>query len=260
MIKLWGLIAGIVLCTTPAALAQTKGSGSGSQTQSPVPSTPRQAAQPYAGQQTRAVHSLSDDEIADLEAGRGMGFALPAELSGYPGPLHVLELAAALQLTESQRARIQVSYDWMKTQAQGLGRQYIAAEKALTAAFRAGTIDATILAERIKAAEDVRSELRQVHLIAHIETAALLTARQKDIYEAQRGYGGQTPARGEKGSGSGSGSGSRSSVAPGRVMAAGCGGGTSGAVAAGCCCGGSSRASGSVCSASANATSCTPSR
>ena len=42
------------------------------------------AQSPYAGMQTRAIKALSDQQIADLRAGRGMGMALP-------GPAHVLE-------------------------------------------------------------------------------------------------------------------------------------------------------------------------
>jgi hypothetical protein len=62
---------------------------------------------PYAGMQTRAIKALSDQQIADLRAGRGMGMALPAELNGYPGPAHVLELADKLELTPDQRASVQ---------------------------------------------------------------------------------------------------------------------------------------------------------
>src|SRR5581483_11779332 len=43
---------------------------------------------PYAGLQHRAVKALSDQQLADLRAGRGMGLALAAELNGYPGPIH----------------------------------------------------------------------------------------------------------------------------------------------------------------------------
>jgi hypothetical protein len=45
---------------------------------------------------------LSDEQIADLRAGRGMALALTAELNGYPGPLHVLDLADQLALTATQ--------------------------------------------------------------------------------------------------------------------------------------------------------------
>lgn len=63
---------------------------SGAATAQHAPSTP------YAGLEKRAVKALSDKQIADLQAGRGMGLALSAELNGYPGPVHVLELAERL--------------------------------------------------------------------------------------------------------------------------------------------------------------------
>ena len=63
-----------------------------------------QSHQPYAGLQSRPVKALSEQQIADLRAGRGMTMALPAELNGYPGPLHVIELADALgAVTEPDR-------------------------------------------------------------------------------------------------------------------------------------------------------------
>ena len=52
---------------------------------------------PYAGEQQRAIKSLSEKDIADLQAGQGMGLAKAAELNGYPGPAHVLEHADALR-------------------------------------------------------------------------------------------------------------------------------------------------------------------
>jgi hypothetical protein len=65
----------------------------------------QQHATPYAGFQQRTVKALSEQEIADLRAGRGMGLALAAELNGYPGPAHVLEKADALGLSSAQRAK-----------------------------------------------------------------------------------------------------------------------------------------------------------
>src|SRR5688500_491116 len=44
---------------------------------------------PYAGQQSRDIKSLSEQEIAALLAGQGAGLAKAAELNGYPGPAHV---------------------------------------------------------------------------------------------------------------------------------------------------------------------------
>ena len=63
------------------------------------------AQSPYAGMQTRTIKALSEQQIADLKAGRGMGLALPAELNGYPGPAHVLELSDQLGLSPEQKAK-----------------------------------------------------------------------------------------------------------------------------------------------------------
>jgi hypothetical protein len=57
---------------------------------------------PYAGDETREIKALSPQEVSDLLAGKGMGFAKTAELNGFPGPAHVLELASQLQLRQSK--------------------------------------------------------------------------------------------------------------------------------------------------------------
>src|SRR5712692_2276537 len=75
------------------------------------------AQTPYAGMQTRPIKALSEQQMADLAAGRGMGMALAAELNGYPGPVHVLELADKLNLSPDQRAGIQRLFDSMKAEA-----------------------------------------------------------------------------------------------------------------------------------------------
>jgi hypothetical protein len=67
---------------------------------------PSFAQAPYAGLQARPIKALSDPQIADLKAGRGMGLALPAELNGYPGPSHLLELADQIGLTGAQRQAV----------------------------------------------------------------------------------------------------------------------------------------------------------
>src|SRR5947199_5991437 len=94
-----------------------------------------QHPQPYAGMQSRPIKALSEEQIADLRAGRGMGLALSAELNGYPGPLHVIELADALALSQDQRARMQQLYQNMKAEAVALGDQLIRAEAELDRQF-----------------------------------------------------------------------------------------------------------------------------
>ena len=44
------------------------------------------AQTPYAGMQKRPIKALSEQQVADLGAGRGMGLALAAELNAIPAP------------------------------------------------------------------------------------------------------------------------------------------------------------------------------
>src|SRR5918999_2138142 len=90
-----------------------------------------QAPQGYAGLETRAIKALSEQQIGDLRAGRGMGLALAAELNGYPGPLHLLELADRIGLSGEQRDRVQGLFDAMKAETIPLGTRLIDEEKVL---------------------------------------------------------------------------------------------------------------------------------
>src|SRR6186997_2537671 len=96
---------------------------------------PSFAQAPYAGQQARPVKALSDQQIADLKAGRGMGLALAAELNGYPGPSHLLELADQLALTADQRAIVKGMFEAMRAEAIPLGESLIAQETVLDLMF-----------------------------------------------------------------------------------------------------------------------------
>ena len=75
------------------------------------------ADMPYAGQEARTIKALSDDDIAALRKGEGMGMAKAAELNGYPGPVHVLALAAQLGLTETQQRDVRAIFERMSAAA-----------------------------------------------------------------------------------------------------------------------------------------------
>lgn len=145
--------------------------------------------QPYAGLEGRDIAGLSPADIDDLLAGRGWGFALPAELNGYPGPAHVLEAADELALTPEQRAAIEEIFDRMNAEARALGADYVAAEAALSAAFADGSIDAEALTALTADAARIEAALRATHLAAHLEVTPLLTRHQIMTYNRLRGYG-----------------------------------------------------------------------
>jgi hypothetical protein len=147
------------------------------------------ADMPYAGQQTRAIKALSDDEIAALRKGEGMGMAKAAELNGYPGPAHVLQLTAQLGLTDVQRRDVQAIFNRMSAAAKPLGDQIIAQEQVLDQLFAKGEITPDRLAAATAAIAELQGRLRAVHLSAHLETRALLNPDQIARYEQLRGYG-----------------------------------------------------------------------
>ena len=156
-------------------------------------------AAPYAGEDAREIAALSEAQVAQLEAGAGMGFALAAELNGWPGPLHILENAEALDLSAEQRAEVQAIWDAMNADAVALGAELIAAEAALDAAFEDRSVTAEGLEALVMAAADVEGRLRARHLAAHLEATPVLSRHQRMVYGRLRGYAGDAGHSGHGG-------------------------------------------------------------
>ena len=145
-----------------------------------------QTPQPYAGMQSRPVKALSDQQIADLRAGRGMGLALAAELNGYPGPMHLLELADQLALTADQRATVKAMFETMKAEAIQLGENLIAQEAALDRLFAGRTVTPQTLQAATAAIGETQARLRDTHLKYHSCTAmpSFEATRGRDLLPA----------------------------------------------------------------------------
>jgi hypothetical protein len=143
----------------------------------------------YAGQESRDVKSLSAADVADLQAGKGMGLAKAAELNGYPGPAHVLELASELKLSEPQRAATQRLFAAMQARAIELGRELLTAERKLDSSFANRSITNESLASTLRQIGELQAELRGAHLEAHLAQIQILTPDQVATYTRLRGYG-----------------------------------------------------------------------
>ncbi|MBR1198075.1 periplasmic heavy metal sensor [Bradyrhizobium sp. AUGA SZCCT0240] len=158
-------------------------------------STAAMAQSPYAGMQGRSIKALSAQQIDDLRAGRGMGLALAAELNGYPGPMHVLELSDKLALSAAQKQRIQTLFETMKAEATPIGLSLIEQESALDRQFAGRSITSDALREATTKIGQTQAELRNAHLKYHLETAQILSPDQMKQYAQLRGYASDSPAR-----------------------------------------------------------------
>ena len=143
---------------------------------------------PYGGLHQRAVKALSEQQISDLRTGRGMGLPLAAELNGYPGPLHVVELADQLELSVELRQRMRELFDAMKAEAIPVGEALIDRETALDRAFADRTISPETLVTLTAQIGETQSQLRAIHLKYHLMTTDLLSPHQRHRYAELRGY------------------------------------------------------------------------
>ena len=152
----------------------------------------QQLQQPYAGLQSRVVKSLSEQEIQDLNAGRGMGLALAAELNGYPGPSHAVELSARLGLSPEKVSRLQELFSAMKAETIPIGTDLISQERLLNEAFASHAITLASLESSTRQIGETQGRLRAAHLKYHLSTVAILSPEQIRRYNEFRGYGSGT--------------------------------------------------------------------
>lgn len=147
----------------------------------------------YAGEEKRALKSLSPDDLAELRRGGGWGLAKAAELNGVPGPAHLLELKDQIPLDDAQISAIEQLFEQMQTKAIEEGQNLIALERELEDHFKNRTITDDILRASLEAIAEARKELRYIHLATHLKTPEILSQDQIRKYNSLRGYSDQDP-------------------------------------------------------------------
>jgi Spy/CpxP family protein refolding chaperone len=155
------------------------------------------APNPYAGQETREIKALSPEDIQSYLAGKGMGFAKAAELNGYPGPSHVLALAAELGLTPEQQRQSRAAFEAMEADAIRYGRELVDEERRLDGLFASRQVTRDALNASVERIGVLQAKIREAHLTAHLAQAKILTPEQTARYAELRGYGAPEPAGGE---------------------------------------------------------------
>jgi len=131
--------------------------------------------------------AIPSDREALLK-GLGMGLATYAEVNGYPGPKHVLELKDDLALTRDQQKKAEALENSVRVSAGPKGEEIVQAEEELFKLFELGTVNERVLRTRLEQIGKLRAELRFIHLQAHLRMKQILSADQTNRYNALRGY------------------------------------------------------------------------
>jgi Spy/CpxP family protein refolding chaperone len=136
-----------------------------------------------------ALCSAAAQIPADRETllnGEGGGMGAYAELNGYPGPKHVLDMAAKLGLSAKQKLEVQEIYDDMLARARMVGKMIVKVEEELHYAFESGMLKQESVEDDAESIGKMRGTLRGIHLAAHVKTKEVLTKKQVEAYVALR--------------------------------------------------------------------------
>ncbi len=118
--------------------------------------------------------------------GRGFGLAFAADQNGYPGPMHVLELRDRLKLTADQEAKARDLMHAMFAESRPKSARLLEAEARLRRLFAERAADEAAVRAAVAEVERARSEVRLVHLLAHLKTRDLLSEDQRRLYHEAR--------------------------------------------------------------------------
>jgi len=118
--------------------------------------------------------------------GRGFGLAFAADQNGYPGPMHVLELRDRLKLTADQEAKARDLMHAMFAESRPKSARLLEAEAKLRRLFAERAADEAAVRAAVAEVERARSEVRLVHLLAHLKTRDLLSEDQRRLYHEAR--------------------------------------------------------------------------
>ena len=142
------------------------------------------AGAPHDGH--RAAEACTTEFEQVIATGRGFGMAFAADQNGYPGPLHVLELRERLGLTADQVAKMETLMRDMFDQSRPKSARLLDAKAKLRRLFADGKADDGAVRTAVAEVERARSDVRLVHLLAHLRTRDLLFEQQRRAYHEAR--------------------------------------------------------------------------
>ena len=134
----------------------------------------------------RGVQAAMDEMDRVIGTGLGAGLAFAADQNGFPGPLHVLELADRLRLTAEQTRRMEALQTAMLAASRPASRLLLDAEARLRRLFADGVADEARVRSAVAEVERARTEVRLVHLLTHLQVRPELTDEQRRLYQQAR--------------------------------------------------------------------------
>jgi Spy/CpxP family protein refolding chaperone len=163
-----GVVAGIAITAAAAAASAQHGHGG-------------------AGAEGHEIAQACATEFEKVVGeGRGFGLAFAADQNGYPGPMHVLELRDRLELTADQQAKARDLMHAMFAESRPKSARLLEAEARLRRLFAERVADDAAVRATVAEVERARSEVRLVHLLAHLKTRDLLSEDQRRLYHEAR--------------------------------------------------------------------------
>jgi len=141
-----------------------------------------QAQQPESAPagEIEAPEWINDREQRMLLEGRGMGAGRVAMAAGYPGPMHVLRQADALELTDEQRAQTSALRERVHARSREIGAEIIEAEQRLGELLASDPVDREAMHTVLGEIAELHADRRAVHIEAHLDQAVLLDAEQRE--------------------------------------------------------------------------------
>jgi hypothetical protein len=111
-----------------------------------------------------------------------------AELNGYPGPRHILDLGKELGLTTVEKEYIIIIYNDMKREALKLGQEILQIEKTANKLFANKSISDSELQRLIIKSAGNYGKLRYIHLTTYLKMMDILSQEQIILYNTLRDY------------------------------------------------------------------------
>jgi Spy/CpxP family protein refolding chaperone len=155
-----------------------------------LPSAEAQHGMPPAAPGGPSAHIVAEACATAFEkniaSGRGFGMAFVADHNGYPGPLHVLELKDRLKLSAEQEATVRTMMAAMFAESRPKSARLLESESKLRQLFASGQADEAAVRAAVAEVEKQRTEVRLVHVMAHLRMRDVLTDEQRRVYQEAR--------------------------------------------------------------------------